>query len=165
MWEGYLIRYICLCACVSYIPRLGNKVKLSWRLTSITTLENGGYSLTYETPSGTVSLQSKSVVMTIPSYVASTILRPLSVCSLYMYACFFIIHLCIEVSCLLFHTCSFTDIKVSELLGKLFLQTLIWMGGEWGRIQPLNSLLVLEEASHHLAWVKETRELILMIDI
>ncbi|KAL8544749.1 hypothetical protein ACS0TY_005107 [Phlomoides rotata] len=57
---------------------LGNKVKLSWRLTSITTLDNGGYSLTYETPSGTVSLQSRSVVMTIPSYAASTILRPLS---------------------------------------------------------------------------------------
>ncbi|KAL8527111.1 hypothetical protein ACS0TY_005109 [Phlomoides rotata] len=57
---------------------LGNKVKLSWRLTSITTLDNGGYSLTYETPSGTVSLQSRSVVMTIPSYAASTILHPLS---------------------------------------------------------------------------------------
>ncbi|KAK4417987.1 Protoporphyrinogen oxidase, chloroplastic [Sesamum alatum] len=57
---------------------LGNKVKLSWRLSTITTLENGGYSLTYETPSGMVSLQSRSVVMTVPSHVASTILRPLS---------------------------------------------------------------------------------------
>ncbi|KAK4406869.1 Protoporphyrinogen oxidase, chloroplastic [Sesamum angolense] len=57
---------------------LGNKVKLSWRLTTITTLENGGYLLTYETPSGMVSLRSRSVVMTVPSYVASTILRPLS---------------------------------------------------------------------------------------
>ncbi|KAL6500196.1 hypothetical protein OROHE_025562 [Orobanche hederae] len=57
---------------------LGNKVKLSWRLTSITTLDDGGYSLTYETPNGIVSLQSRCVVMTVPSHVASTILRPLS---------------------------------------------------------------------------------------
>ncbi|KAI3449323.1 hypothetical protein Pfo_005988 [Paulownia fortunei] len=57
---------------------LGNKVKLSWRLMTITTLEDGRYSLTYETPNGMVSLQSRSVVMTVPSYVASTILRPLS---------------------------------------------------------------------------------------
>ncbi|EYU46887.1 hypothetical protein ABFS82_04G000700 [Erythranthe guttata] len=57
---------------------LGNKVKLSWRLKTITRLDNGRYSLTYETPNGMASLQCKSVVMTIPSYVASTILRPLS---------------------------------------------------------------------------------------
>ncbi|KAK6937202.1 Amine oxidase [Dillenia turbinata] len=37
-----------------------------------------GGKLTYETPEGLVSLQSKSVVMTIPSHVASTLLRPLS---------------------------------------------------------------------------------------
>ncbi|CAN4112705.1 unnamed protein product [Withania somnifera] len=59
--------------------RLGSKVKLSWKLSSITKLENGGYRLTYETPEGVVSLQSRSVVMTVPSYVASNILRPLSV--------------------------------------------------------------------------------------
>ncbi|KAK4486710.1 hypothetical protein RD792_006770 [Penstemon davidsonii] len=57
---------------------LGSKVKLSWKLTTITKSDSGGYNLTYETPSGLVSLQSKSVVMTVPSYVASTILRPLS---------------------------------------------------------------------------------------
>ncbi|KAL0284464.1 UNVERIFIED_CONTAM: Protoporphyrinogen oxidase, chloroplastic [Sesamum angustifolium] len=64
------------CCLMQFRP--GNKVKLSWRLTTITTLENGGYLLTYETPSGMVSLRSRSVVMTVPSYVASTILRPLS---------------------------------------------------------------------------------------
>ncbi|KAJ7977753.1 Protoporphyrinogen oxidase [Quillaja saponaria] len=58
--------------------RLGNKVKLSWKLSSISKLGNGGYSLTYETPEGLVSLHSKTVVMTVPSYVASTLLRPLS---------------------------------------------------------------------------------------
>ncbi|KAJ1397985.1 Protoporphyrinogen oxidase [Sesbania bispinosa] len=58
--------------------RLGSKVKLSWKLLSISKLDSGEYSLTYETPEGVVSLQSKTVVMTIPSHVASTLLRPLS---------------------------------------------------------------------------------------
>ncbi|KFK30747.1 hypothetical protein AALP_AA6G021700 [Arabis alpina] len=58
--------------------RLGSKVKLSWKLSSITKLESGGYNLTYETPDGVVSVQSKSVVMTVPSHVASSLLRPLS---------------------------------------------------------------------------------------
>ncbi|KAF7818069.1 protoporphyrinogen oxidase 1, chloroplastic [Senna tora] len=58
--------------------RLGNKVKLSWKLSSISKLDSGEYSLTYETPEGVVSVRSKTVVMTIPSYVASSILRPLS---------------------------------------------------------------------------------------
>ncbi|CAO2173954.1 unnamed protein product [Urochloa humidicola] len=56
---------------------LGSKVKLSWKLTSITK-SDGGYALVYETPEGAVSVQAKSVIMTIPSYVASDILRPLS---------------------------------------------------------------------------------------
>lgn len=61
------------------VDRLGNKVKLSWKLSSISKLDGGEYTLTYETPEGMVSLKSKTVVMTIPSYVASTLLRPLSV--------------------------------------------------------------------------------------
>lgn len=52
---------------------------MSWKLSSITKLENGGYNLTYETPDGVVSVKSKSVVMTVPSHVASSLLRPLSV--------------------------------------------------------------------------------------
>lgn len=58
--------------------RLGSKVKLSWKLLSITRMDDRGYNLTYETPEGVVSLQTKSVVMTIPSHVASGLLRPLS---------------------------------------------------------------------------------------
>lgn len=58
--------------------RLGSKVKLSWKLTSITKSDNQGYVLAYETPEGIVSVQAKSVIMTIPSYIASEILRPLS---------------------------------------------------------------------------------------
>ncbi|MBA0652819.1 hypothetical protein Goklo_020045 [Gossypium klotzschianum] len=57
---------------------LGSNVKLSWKLSSITKLGNGGYNLTFETPEGMVSLQSRSVVMTIPSHVASNLLHPLS---------------------------------------------------------------------------------------
>ncbi|XP_019163188.1 PREDICTED: protoporphyrinogen oxidase, chloroplastic isoform X2 [Ipomoea nil] len=62
----------------SISSRLGSKVKLSWKLSSIIKTENGGFNLTYETPGGFVTLQTRSVVMTIPSYVASPILRPLS---------------------------------------------------------------------------------------
>ncbi|KAE8697234.1 Protoporphyrinogen oxidase [Hibiscus syriacus] len=57
---------------------LGRNVKLSWKLSNITKLGSGGYSLTYETPEGIVSLQSRSVVMAIPSHVASNLLHPLS---------------------------------------------------------------------------------------
>ncbi|KAJ6404263.1 hypothetical protein OIU84_012446 [Salix udensis] len=58
--------------------RLGSNVKLSWKLTNIIKLDSGGYSLTYDTPEGLVSLLSKSVVFTIPSHIASTLLHPLS---------------------------------------------------------------------------------------
>ncbi|KAL6219670.1 hypothetical protein ACLB2K_007429 [Fragaria x ananassa] len=58
--------------------RLGDRVKLSWKLSGISKLDKGGYTLTYETPEGLVSVLSKSVVMTIPSYVASSLLHPLS---------------------------------------------------------------------------------------
>lgn len=64
---------------ISFIYSLGSKVKLSWKLTSITKSDGKGYVLVYETPEGVVSVQAKSVIMTIPSYVASDILRPLSV--------------------------------------------------------------------------------------
>jgi len=61
------------------VDRLGNKVKLSWKLLNISKLDSGEYSLMYETPEGVVSLQCKTVVLTIPSHVASPLLRPLSV--------------------------------------------------------------------------------------
>lgn len=55
-------------------------MKLSWKLLNISKLDSGHYNLIYETPEGSVSLLSKSVVMTVPSYVASSLLHPLSVC-------------------------------------------------------------------------------------
>ncbi|RZC88160.1 hypothetical protein C5167_015962 [Papaver somniferum] len=57
---------------------LGNMVKLSWKLSSIQKSSGGGYNLTYETPEGLISVQAKSVVMTVPSHVASGLLHPLS---------------------------------------------------------------------------------------
>lgn len=43
-------------------------------------MDSQGYTLTYETPEGLMSVQTRSVVMTIPSYVAASLLHPLSVC-------------------------------------------------------------------------------------
>ncbi|KAI3946895.1 hypothetical protein MKW98_003458 [Papaver atlanticum] len=57
---------------------LGNILKLSWKLSSIQKSSGGGYNLTYETPEGLISVQAKSVVMTVPSHVASGLLHPLS---------------------------------------------------------------------------------------
>uniref|UniRef100_A0A7N0VFD0 Protoporphyrinogen oxidase n=1 Tax=Kalanchoe fedtschenkoi TaxID=63787 RepID=A0A7N0VFD0_KALFE len=58
--------------------RLGRKLKLSWSLTGIRKAQGGLYSLTYDTPEGPIIVQSKSVVMTVPSHVASSLLQPLS---------------------------------------------------------------------------------------
>ncbi|KAK9147178.1 hypothetical protein Sjap_007081 [Stephania japonica] len=57
---------------------LGSKIRLSWKLSSIEKLNKGGYNLTYETPEGLMSVQTKVVVITVPSHVASNLLRPLS---------------------------------------------------------------------------------------
>jgi len=65
--------------CFPLVIRLGSKVKLSWKLTSIKKMDDYGYTLTYETPEGTISVQTRSVVLTVPSYIASSLLRPLSV--------------------------------------------------------------------------------------
>ena len=59
--------------------RLGSKVKLSWKLTSIKKMDNYGYTLIYEMPEGATSVQTRNVVLTVPSYIASSLLRPLSV--------------------------------------------------------------------------------------
>ncbi|GLJ07056.1 hypothetical protein SUGI_0056690 [Cryptomeria japonica] len=59
--------------------RLGDKIKLGWKLLAIKKNSSGGYALTYEIPDGSISIQTKTVVLTVPSYVASNILRPLSV--------------------------------------------------------------------------------------
>lgn len=82
-WQGENTRVVFHsydgCTVFFHVGRMGSKVKLSWKLSSISKLDRG-YTLTYETPEGLVSVLSKSVVMTVPSHVASGLLRPLSVC-------------------------------------------------------------------------------------
>ncbi|KAH7284143.1 hypothetical protein KP509_34G041000 [Ceratopteris richardii] len=56
---------------------LGSRVKLNWKLESIQRA-SGGYNLVYSTPEGVKSVFTKSVCLTVPAYVASSILRPLS---------------------------------------------------------------------------------------
>ncbi|CAA7398615.1 unnamed protein product [Spirodela intermedia] len=60
------------------VSRLGDRVKLSWKLASIEKSEGKGYVLTYDTPEGVVSVAADCVVLTVPSYIASNLLRPLS---------------------------------------------------------------------------------------
>lgn len=57
--------------------QLGDKVKLNWKLTTIKKTD-AGYALTYETPEGTKTVQARSLVLTVPAYIAKEILRPLS---------------------------------------------------------------------------------------
>lgn len=78
-WKGKRQKLSSVFSRLLQFDRLGSKVKLSWKLSAITKLESGGYNLTYETPDGVVYVHSKTVVMTVPSHVASSLLRPLSV--------------------------------------------------------------------------------------
>ncbi|KAG0612173.1 hypothetical protein M758_6G008000 [Ceratodon purpureus] len=57
--------------------QLGDKVKVNWKLTTIKKTDVG-YTLTYETPEGTKTVNARSLVLTVPAYVAKEILRPLS---------------------------------------------------------------------------------------
>jgi len=56
-------------------------VKLNWKLTAIQKTD-AGYTLTYETPDGTQTVKARSLVLTVPAYIAKEILRPLSVSNL-----------------------------------------------------------------------------------
>lgn len=59
--------------------RLGDKVKVQWKLASLKRRDDGLLELTYETPSGKQTLLSRSVLLTTPSYIAADVLQPLSV--------------------------------------------------------------------------------------
>ncbi|EFJ23527.1 hypothetical protein SELMODRAFT_103055 [Selaginella moellendorffii] len=58
--------------------KLGDSIKLKWKLLSVKKTSAGLYTLVYDTPEGTTAVLAKSVVLTVPSYVASEILRPVS---------------------------------------------------------------------------------------
>lgn len=59
-------------------------MRVNWKLTTIKKT-GAGYTLTYETPEGTKTVKARSLVLTVPAYVAKEILRPLSVCNLPFY--------------------------------------------------------------------------------
>ncbi|BBM99442.1 protoporphyrinogen/coproporphyrinogen III oxidase [Marchantia polymorpha subsp. ruderalis] len=58
--------------------KLGDKVKVNWKLESIEKSGDGEYRLTYETPQGKKVVSTKSIVLTVPSYIAKDLLAPLS---------------------------------------------------------------------------------------
>lgn len=58
--------------------KLGSSVKLNWKLESMQRAPGGVYELVYLTPEGLKTVLTKSVLLTVPSYVASNIIRPLS---------------------------------------------------------------------------------------
>ena len=71
--------YVVSIAFFATLVRLGDSVKLNWKLESIQVASGSGYKLIYKTPEGVKAVLAKSVLLTVPSYVASNILRPLSV--------------------------------------------------------------------------------------
>lgn len=59
--------------------KLGGALKTSWTLTSIIKDSTDGlYRLTYDTPEGKQQVRARTVAMTVPSYVAADLLRPVS---------------------------------------------------------------------------------------
>eukprot|EP00249_Psilotum_nudum_P014740 c24977_g1_i1 orf=242-1966(+) len=63
---------------VAIAEKLGDRVKLNWKLQSVQKNSREYYDLIYVTPEGLKKITTKTVVLTVPSYVASDILRPLS---------------------------------------------------------------------------------------
>ena len=57
--------------------RLGERVKVGWRLERV---EKQGslFRLHYQTPQGPLSITARSVVLTLPAYVAATLISPFS---------------------------------------------------------------------------------------
>lgn len=58
--------------------RLGDAVKLNWKLTAIAKIGDA-YELTYSTPEGQKIIKTKTVALTVPAHVASSLLREINV--------------------------------------------------------------------------------------
>lgn len=58
-----------LCVCTA------DKVRLNWKLTSISTTPDGLYRLSYDTPEGPASLTTRSVALTIPAWALADLLK------------------------------------------------------------------------------------------
>lgn len=55
--------------------KLGDSVKLEWKMTGLEALDDGRYRASYETPEGPRSVVSKAVAITTPARAASSILQ------------------------------------------------------------------------------------------
>ncbi|CAI5462605.1 unnamed protein product [Closterium sp. Yama58-4] len=58
---------------------LDDRVRLGWKLTAIEKRPGGsGFLLSYNTPEGAKQLPARSLLLTVPSYVAADLLKPYS---------------------------------------------------------------------------------------
>ncbi|CAI5485626.1 unnamed protein product [Closterium sp. Naga37s-1] len=59
--------------------KLGDRVRLGWKLTATEKRPGGsGFLLSYDTPEGAKQLSARSLLLTVPSYVAADLLKPYS---------------------------------------------------------------------------------------
>ncbi|CAI7795808.1 unnamed protein product [Closterium sp. NIES-54] len=59
--------------------KLGDRVRLGWKLTAIEKRPGGSsFLLSYDTPEGAKKLSARSLLLTVPSYVAADLLKPYS---------------------------------------------------------------------------------------
>lgn len=57
--------------------RLGDRVKLNWHLLSLRPTERQTYFADFSTPEGAVRIETRSVVLTTPTYITADLLQPL----------------------------------------------------------------------------------------
>ncbi len=57
--------------------KLGNAVKLNWHLTAVSPTDRETYLAEFSTPAGHQQIESRTVVLTTPAYVAANLLQPL----------------------------------------------------------------------------------------
>lgn len=55
--------------------KLQDRVRLNWKLTSLSAGADGLYSLTYDTPAGQQTLRARSVAMTIPAWALADLIK------------------------------------------------------------------------------------------
>jgi oxygen-dependent protoporphyrinogen oxidase len=55
---------------------LDEQIRLQWKVTKIEKSENGGYTATFETPSGVQTVNAKTIVSTAPAHVLADVLQP-----------------------------------------------------------------------------------------
>ncbi|CAI5504203.1 unnamed protein product [Closterium sp. Naga37s-1] len=58
--------------------RLGSRMRVGWRLVGMQQRPGGGAVLTYDTPRGTTRVAARSVLLTVPAYVAADVIRAFS---------------------------------------------------------------------------------------